>query len=104
MLNRLSWWIAPYFAFRNGMIDEKTAVNGGTTFDENGAYAILLTDRKDELEGTGPASFTYRTRYDDRGRYILSKPDPRREPVRVLRSHKLSSLSSPRVGVRYDGL
>lgn len=88
------------------MIDEKT-VNGGITFDENGAYAILMTE-SDEVHGklheSNLASCTYRTRCDDRGRYILSKPDAKREPVRVLRSHKLVSLHCPKVGVRYDGL
>lgn len=98
-----SWWINGLFAFRDGIIDLES-INGGTCYDQKAAYAIVLRDDA-EQDGTCPYEFTYKCKPGDRGRYRLTSANPRsRGVVRVLRSHALSSLWAPRVGIRYDGL
>ncbi|WPH03420.1 Hypothetical protein R9X50_00630000 [Acrodontium crateriforme] len=65
-----SWWINPTFAFLDGIID-RTGSEGGITADDNGAYAVLMTN-DDEIESTSPESFTYRAKAHGRGRYRLT--------------------------------
>jgi hypothetical protein len=97
------WWINGLFAFRDGIIDDK-CTDGGICYNELGAYAVVLKD-DDEANSPSPDKFTYRCRANDKGRFRLTAADFRsRHPVRVLRSNTLSSLWSPRAGIRYDGL
>jgi hypothetical protein len=59
----------------------------------------------DEANGSSLNSFTYKCGATDRGRFRLTTANFRsRYPIRVLRSHALSSLYAPRAGLRYDGL
>lgn len=91
------------FAFRAGMIDS-SETDGRIVADANGAYAVFMTG-SDEIAGTSPEVFTYRARSDDKGRYRLTAGTPdSRQPVRIIRSHSLRSLCTPRAGLRYDGL
>lgn len=91
------------FAFRDGIIDI-SSINGGTCFDRKGAYAIVLRDDA-ELESTSPNEFTFNCKPEDKGKYRLTSTSFKSTAViRVLRSHALSSLWAPRVGIRYDGL
>ncbi|TKA77803.1 hypothetical protein B0A49_00931 [Cryomyces minteri] len=97
------WWINPMFAFYDGIIDSGDP-DGGIVADEHGAYAVVMTDG-DEIWGPTPSVFIYRSRLSDRGRYRLTAADEdARHPVRVLRSHSLRSLWSPRAGIRFEGL
>lgn len=91
------------FAYRAGIIDNGNSL-GGITCDDNEAYAVLMT-RDDEISSPSPNSFTYRSRSIDPGRYRLTSATPdTRKPIRILRSHTLRSLWTPRSGVRYEGL
>ncbi|KAF2104593.1 hypothetical protein NA57DRAFT_70799 [Rhizodiscina lignyota] len=97
------WWINAMLAFRDGIIDCKST-DGGICVDKHGAYAILMKD-DDEIASSNPHRFTYRCRPTDKGRYKLTAANfNSRHPIRILRSHSLSSLWAPRAGVRYDGL
>jgi hypothetical protein len=79
-------------------------VEGGTTFDKHGAYALLLKDTG-EIEASGESEFTYRVPMADKGKYRLTAATPRsRDPIRVLRSHSINSVWGPKAGVRYEGL
>lgn len=72
--------------------------------DSKGAYAVLLTGT-DEVSSSTPEKFVYRARNSNKGRYRLTAATiDSRHPVRILRSHALRSLWSPRAGIRYDGL
>lgn len=98
-----TWWLNTLFAFRDGIIDLEST-DGGVCGDSNCAYAIVLKDT-DEIESAVPTAFTYRCRANDTRRFRLISADSKsRYPVRVLRSHCLTSLWAPRAGVRYDGL
>ncbi|KAF7189105.1 hypothetical protein HII31_09527 [Pseudocercospora fuligena] len=98
-----SWWINPFFAYRDGIIDNGNS-DGGVVSDGDRAYAVVLTGG-DEISGPDPNSFQYRCRDKDPGRYRLTAGTPEsRHPIRVLRSHSLRSLWKPRAGLRYDGL
>lgn len=98
-----SWWINPLFAYRAGILDSSDS-QGGIVADSKGAYAVLLTGA-DEVLCHAPEKFVYRARNGDKGRYRLTAATiDSRHPVRVLRSHTLRSLWSPRAGVRYEGL
>ncbi|QDS77482.1 hypothetical protein FKW77_000048 [Venturia effusa] len=78
--------------------------DGGICYNELGAYAVVLKD-DDEENSPLPDKFTYKCRTGDGGRFRLTAADFRsRFPVRILRSNTLSSLWSPRAGIRYDGL
>jgi hypothetical protein len=91
------------FAFRDGIIDGM-CTGGGICYDERAAYAIVMKDF-DEMDGSSLSSFTYRCAGNDRGRFRLPTSNFRsRYPIRVLRSHTLSSFYAPRAGLRYDGL
>jgi hypothetical protein len=80
------------------------AVEGGTTFDKHGAYALVLKDTG-EVEACQGDAFTYRVPQWDKGKYRLTAATPRsRDPVRVLRSHSINSVWGPKAGVRYEGL
>ncbi|KAI6868063.1 hypothetical protein KC343_g11870 [Hortaea werneckii] len=97
------WWINPLFALYAGIIDNSDA-NGGIVADENGAYAVVMTEG-DEVKGSSPDTFVYRARTDDTGRYRLTSGTlESRHPVRILRSHSLRSFYAPKAGLRYDGL
>jgi hypothetical protein len=97
------WWINTVFAIRDGIID-KAIIKGGVCADETDAYAIVLVG-SDEQDSNSPDSFTYRAPYANPGRYQLTSATSKsRNPIRVLRSHKLHSLWAPSSGVRYDGL
>lgn len=98
-----SWWISTLFAHHAGIIGLE-AVEGGTTFDKHGAYALVLKDTG-EVEASHGESFTYRTSQHDKGRFRLTAATPRsRDPIRVLRSHSMNNIWGPKAGVRYDGL
>ncbi|KXT04541.1 hypothetical protein AC578_8663 [Pseudocercospora eumusae] len=98
-----SWWISPFFAYRDGIIDNGNS-DGGVVSDGDGAYAVVLTGG-DEICGPDANSFQYRCRDKDPGRYRLTAGTPEsRHAVRVLRSHSLRSFWKPRAGLRYDGL
>jgi hypothetical protein len=64
----------------------------------------MMTDCE-EVEATTAEAFTYRALENHSGRYRLTAGQVHsRQPVRILRSHTLSSPWAPRAGVRYDGL
>ncbi|KAL5115706.1 hypothetical protein ACEQ8H_006418 [Pleosporales sp. CAS-2024a] len=97
------WWIDTLFAHHAGIIGLE-AVDGGTTFDKHGAYALVLKDTG-EIDARGGENFTYRVPQGDKGKYRLTAATPRsREPIRVLRSHSVASAWGPKAGVRYEGL
>ncbi|KAF1914729.1 hypothetical protein BDU57DRAFT_479091 [Ampelomyces quisqualis] len=97
------WWINTLFAHHAGIIGLE-AVEGGTTFDKHGAYALVLKDAGEVEAGQGDA-FTYRIPQWDKGKYRLTAAIPRsRHPIRVLRSHNINSVWGPKTGVRYEGL
>lgn len=98
-----SWWINTLFAHHAGIIGLE-AVEGGTTFDKHGAYALVLKDTG-EVEACHGDAFTYRCPQWDRGKFRLTAATPRsRDPIRVLRSHSINSVWGPKAGVRYEGL
>jgi hypothetical protein len=98
-----SWWINTLFAHHAGIIGLE-GVEGGTTFDKQGAYALVLKDTG-EVEADSEERFTYRCPINDKGRFRLTAATPRsRDPIRVLRSHSINSIWGPRAGVRFDGL
>jgi len=91
------------FAFRDGIIDDR-CTDGGICYNSTGAYAILMTDF-DEICDSTPDRFTYVCNNSDRGRFRLTAGDFKsRHTIRILRSHAMKSLWSPRVGLRYEGL
>jgi hypothetical protein len=98
-----SWWINALFAHHAGIIGLE-AVEGGTTFDKHGAYAVLLKSTG-EVEASNVNTFTYRVPQWDKGKFRLTAATPRsRDPIRVLRSHSINSVWGPKAGVRYEGL
>jgi hypothetical protein len=91
------------FAHHAGIIGLE-ACDGGTTYDKHGAYALLLKGTG-EIEAASEECFTYRVPQNDKGKFRLTSATPKsRDPVRVLRSHSINSVWSPRAGVRYEGL
>lgn len=98
-----SWWINPLFAHHAGIIGLES-IEGGTTYDKNGAYALLLKDT-DEIDPRSEGTFTYRCPIKDKGKFRLTAATPvSRDPIRVLRSHSIKSIWAPKAGVRYEGL
>ena len=68
------------------------------------AYALVLVDFQ-EHESPSPDVFKYISKAESSDTSaIVSTFVKHRAPIRVLRSHRLQSLWSPIVGVRYDGL
>jgi hypothetical protein len=99
----LSWWINTLFAHHAGIIGLE-AVEGGTTFDKHGAYAVVLKNTGKVEAGDGN-SFTYRVPQWDKGKFRLTAATPQsRDPIRVLRSHSINSVWGPKAGVRFEGL
>lgn len=99
---RLSWWLKPAAAYRDGIIDKNTFP---ITADDNVAYAIVVSgEREKELQPNG--RFKYHASLDDPGALKLSRTMTTDTPkiVRVLRSWKLRSPLAPKAGLRYDGL
>ncbi|KAF2087127.1 hypothetical protein K490DRAFT_57197 [Saccharata proteae CBS 121410] len=97
------WWINGMFAFYAGIID-LACTDGGICANPKGAYAIVMKGA-DEIYTDSPDVFRYRCHSDDPGRFRLTAADFRsRYPIRVLRSHTLTSMWAPRAGIRYDGL
>lgn len=97
------WWVHPVFAFHDGIIDSPDPL-GGITADQDGAYAILLTN-SDESSSHNGEHFTYRCHPKDRGKFrLMNAILPPKQSIRVLRSHTLRSPHSPAAGVRYEGL
>jgi hypothetical protein len=97
------WWINPLFAHHAGIIGLES-INGGTTFDDHSAYAIVLKDAG-EVSITPEECLKYRCSVNDKGKFRLTAATPRsREPVRVLRCHNVNSMWGPRAGIRYEGL
>lgn len=91
------------FAYYDGIIDSGNP-SGGIVYDSQSAYALVLS-HGDVVKCTHPDLFTYRAKPGDAGRYRLTAGTPiSRQPVRVLRSHTLSSFWAPRAGLRYEGL
>ena len=98
-----SWWINTTFAFRDGIIT-RSGIKGGVCAKNSVAYALVLIDFE-EHDSPSPDSFKYVSRTGSLGASaIVSTFVKERAPIRVLRSHKLQSLWSPIVGIRYDGL
>lgn len=98
-----SWWVNPLFAHHAGIIGLES-VDGGTTYDKNGAYALVLKDT-DEVGAQSEEVFTYRSPNYDKGRFRLTAATPTsRDPIRVLRSHSTNSIWGPKAGIRYEGL
>jgi hypothetical protein len=98
-----SWWINTLFAHHAGIIGLES-LEGGSTFDKHGAYALVLKDTG-EVEAYDGNSFTYRTAQWDKGRFRLTAATPRsRDPIRVLRYHSINSILGPKAGLRYEGL
>ncbi|KAJ4373134.1 hypothetical protein N0V83_003425 [Neocucurbitaria cava] len=91
------------FAYHAGIIGLES-VEGGITFDQEGAYAIVLKERR-EVEGILEDRFTYRCPLNDKGKFKLTSATQRsREPIRVLRSHSVNGIWGPKAGIRYEGL
>ncbi|KAI8932902.1 hypothetical protein NX059_010379 [Plenodomus lindquistii] len=98
-----SWWINPLFAHHAGIIGLE-ACEGGTTFDKNGAYALVLKGTG-EFDAGSHEKFTYRVPQNDKGKFRLTAATPKsRDPIRVLRSHSINSIWAPTAGIRYEGL
>ncbi|KAI9875977.1 MAG: hypothetical protein M1830_007618 [Pleopsidium flavum] len=94
------WWIKAAAAFRDGMLDDS---NDGITADEDGAYAIVMTDQE-EIDTGRVGVIIYQAFSTDPGRFRLMKNITSRARVRVLRSWRLKSTWAPKAGLRYDGL
>ncbi|KAH8731625.1 hypothetical protein GQ44DRAFT_755702 [Phaeosphaeriaceae sp. PMI808] len=100
---QICWWIDTLFAHHAGIIGLE-AVDGGTTFNREGAYALVL-EGKGEVEVSSAGSFTYLVPHGDKGKFRLTAATLKsRNPIRVLRAHKFSSIRGPKVGVRFEGL
>ena len=98
-----SWWINPLFAHHAGIIGLES-VEGGTTYDKNGAYALVLKNTG-EIDAREQEAITYRCPLNDKGKFRLTAATLRsREPIRVLRSHSINSIWGPKAGIRYEGL
>ncbi|KAF2849166.1 hypothetical protein T440DRAFT_138764 [Plenodomus tracheiphilus IPT5] len=98
-----AWWINTLFALHAGIIGLE-ACEGGTTYDKNGAYALVLKGTG-EVDAESEEKFTYRVPQDDKGKFRLTAATPKsRDPIRVLRSHSINSIWGPRAGIRYEGL
>ncbi|CAO2652402.1 Nn.00g006850.m01.CDS01 [Neocucurbitaria sp. VM-36] len=98
-----TWWVNSLFAHHAGIIGPES-IDGGITFDENGAYALVLKETGD-VEASSEDQFTYRCRKNDKGKFRLTSASRgSREPIRVLRSHSLNSIWGPKAGIRYEGL
>ena len=82
------------------MIDDS---NDGITANEDGAYAVLMTNGE-EIESGREGVVFYKASSNDPGRFPLMKNITSRAPVRVLRTWKLKSTLAPKGGIRYDGL
>lgn len=92
------------FAFREGVID-LASTNGGICSDGNGAYALVLKGSDEAESMITMDSFRYLCRRGDSSVFQLTKASPaQRTPIRVFRSHTLTSLWAPMAGIRYDGL
>ncbi|UPX16714.1 uncharacterized protein EKO05_0007102 [Ascochyta rabiei] len=97
------WWINPLFAHHAGIIGLES-VAGGTTYDKNSAYALVLKDTG-EMDATSENAFSYRCPINDKGKFRLTAATPTaRDPIRVLRSHSINSIWGPKAGIRYEGL
>ncbi|KAJ4341765.1 hypothetical protein N0V95_007119 [Ascochyta clinopodiicola] len=97
------WWINPLFAHHAGIIGLES-VEGGTTYDKEAAYALVLKDTG-EIDATSEDFLTYRCPINDRGKFRLTAATPTaRDPIRVLRSHSINSIWGPKAGIRYEGL
>ncbi|KAH6644478.1 hypothetical protein C7974DRAFT_439845 [Boeremia exigua] len=97
------WWINPLFAHHAGIIGLES-VEGGTTYDKNGAYALVLK-RASEVDARDEYGFTYRCPINDKGRFRLTAATARsRAPIRVLRAQGVNSVWGPKAGIRYEGL
>lgn len=102
-ISRYRWWVHPVFAFHDGIIDSPDPL-GGITADQEGAYAILLTN-SDESSFNNADYFTYRCHAKDKGKFrLMNAILPPKQSIRVLRSHTLRSPFAPAAGVRYEGL
>ncbi|KAF2124742.1 hypothetical protein P153DRAFT_411088 [Dothidotthia symphoricarpi CBS 119687] len=98
-----AWWINSLFAYHAGIIGLES-VEGGTTFDKHGAYALVLKDTG-RVEAYSADSFTYRVPQNDKGKYRLTAATRKsRDPIRVLRSHRNNNGWGPKAGIRYEGL
>ncbi|KAJ8110078.1 hypothetical protein OPT61_g6984 [Boeremia exigua] len=97
------WWIGPLFAHHAGIIGLES-VDGGTTYDIDGAYALVLKEAS-EIGARNDDGFTYRCPISDKGRFRLTAATARsRGPIRVLRNHGVNSTWGPKAGIRYEGL
>ncbi len=82
------------------MLDDS---NDGIIANDDGAYAVVMTD-EDEIESGREGVIFYKTPSRDPGRFQLMKNITSRNPIRVLRTWRLKSTWAPEAGIRYDGL
>lgn len=82
------------------MIDDSS---DGITANEDGAYAVVMTD-EEEVESGREGVIFYKASSRDPGRFQLMKNMTNRGPVRILRTGRLKSIWAPKAGIRYDGL
>jgi hypothetical protein len=91
-------------AARDGIIDGS---GNPFTFDDEGVYALILSDHVEELheEGRPPGSVVkYTMIAPNPAKFRLLRNNLRREPVRILRHHRLGTDVAPRFGLRFDGM
>jgi hypothetical protein len=60
------WWINSLFAHHAGIIG-KESLDGGTTFDDHGAYAVVIKE-ENEVDTRPDGSLRYLTSMNDRGK------------------------------------
>lgn len=82
------------------MLDDSS---DGITANEDGAYAIVITDQE-EIDTGREGVIGYRTSATDPGRFRLLKNVRSHNKIRILRTWRLNSRFAPSAGVRYDGL
>jgi hypothetical protein len=99
--------LKPICAVRDGIV-------GGTanpvTYDESGVYAFILSDFVEEIptDGRPPGSILKHEMWaPNPAKWMLLKNNLRREPVRILRHHRLHRAGNglaPQCGLRFEGM
>ncbi len=82
------------------MLDDS---NDGITANEDGAYAVVMTDDEEVDTGTEDMML-YKASSRDPGTFRLMRNITTRASVRILRTWRMNSTRAPKAGVRYDGL
>ncbi|KAJ4987100.1 hypothetical protein SVAN01_07388 [Stagonosporopsis vannaccii] len=97
------WWVSPLFAHHAGIIGAES-IEGGTTYDKDAAYALVLKDVS-EVDARDEDSFIHRFPNNDKGKFRLTSATAKsRSPIRVLRNHSVNGTWGPKAGIRYEGL